>query len=88
MYSEKHCIITVSGPDCYIEGKCLLTDKNQVVKVKTEDYEKWTRGEGNINELMPYLSQSEKHFLSTGVTDEGWDELNQNINKIAIPKAK
>lgn len=86
MYSEKHCIITINGDKCTIEGKCLLTDKTQIVKVLTEDYEKWIKGEGNIEELMPYLTTSERHFIAHGVTDEGWNKINEP--KISIPKAK
>jgi len=86
MYSEKHCIITINGDECTVEGKCLLTDKRQFVKVAKEDYEKWVRGEGAIKTLMPYLTESEMNFLEHGVTDEGWGKVVSP--KISIPKAE
>jgi hypothetical protein len=86
MYSEKNCIITINGNDCTIQGKCLLTDKLQTVSAKTEDYERWVKGEGDIKNLMPYLTQSEMNFIAHGVTDEGWEKVNSP--KISIPKAQ
>ncbi len=88
MYSESNCIVAFDGEDCTIQGKCLLTDELQTVQVKTEDYQKWIKGEGNIDELMPYLNQSEKNFLSHGVTDEGWSKVTEPKPKISIPKAQ
>lgn len=85
MYSEENCIVTINGEDCIIEGRCLLTDKMIKVNAKTEDYEKWVKGEGEIDNLMPYLTASEKHFISHGVTDEGWEKVT-NKEKISIPK--
>ncbi len=38
------------------------------------DYEKWMLGRGNIQDLMPYLSDSEREFIKTGITDAEWDE--------------
>lgn len=77
-YSEKHCIITFCGDgNTIIEGKCLLTEKDQKITVRTDDYEAWVKDEqGDVKSYMPYLSTSESKFLESGVTDEGWNMIN------------
>lgn len=44
------------------------------IPVKEADYEAWQRGEGLIQNLMPYLSADEREFLMTGITADEWND--------------
>jgi len=43
------------------------------IPVNPEDYVLWQTGSGNIQELMPYLNDSDREFILSGITDDEWD---------------
>ena len=55
-------------------GPCVVTGKEVRVTVKAEDLHKYRRG-GYVQDCFPYLSASEREFLISGTSQEGWDIL-------------
>lgn len=45
-----------------------------IIEMEIEDFYKWQKG-ALIQEVLPYLSPSEREFLMTGSTDDEWDEI-------------
>ena len=46
-----------------------------VMLVDRADLDSWEAGNGNIQDIMPYLSPDEREFLMTGITPEEWDDM-------------
>jgi hypothetical protein len=44
------------------------------IDVKPEDLEAWENGEGNIQNIMPYLSADDREFIMTGILPEQWED--------------
>ena len=42
------------------------------ILVTEDQLARWQRGE-RIQNVMPYLSASDREFIMTGITDDGWD---------------
>lgn len=42
------------------------------ILVTEEQLARWQRGE-RIQNVMPYLSASDREFIMTGITDDEWD---------------
>jgi hypothetical protein len=60
-----------------ITKKSLMSGRESTrdLDISKEDYERYERGEGLIQEIFPNLSPSDREFLMTGMTDEEWDWL-------------
>ena len=43
------------------------------ILVTEEQLERWQSGE-RIQNVMPYLSASDREFIMTGITDDEWDQ--------------
>lgn len=43
------------------------------ILVTEDQLERWQRGE-RIQNVMPYLSASDREFIMTGITDDEWDQ--------------
>ena len=43
------------------------------ILVTEDQLERWQRGE-RIQNVMPYLSASDREFIMTGITAEEWDQ--------------
>jgi len=43
------------------------------IPVNPEDYMSWQAGYGNIQDLMPYLSDDHREFILSGITPEEWE---------------
>ncbi len=39
------------------------------------DYQRWREGDGLIQDLMPYLTDSQREYLMTGISDEEWEKM-------------
>lgn len=63
---EKHHLVGCDCPTC---------DTRQMVKVHTENYFKWRRGEGHVQDLMPYLSANDREALMTGICPRCWSGM-------------
>jgi hypothetical protein len=57
-----------------IGGKCRVTGKYYEVFVDKKDYIAWQDGK-NVQDAFPYLTASDREFLITGTSPEGWDLL-------------
>jgi hypothetical protein len=43
------------------------------IPVNPEDFAMWQKGYGNVQDLMPYLNDSDREFILSGITDDEWD---------------
>ena len=59
-----------------IKRKSILTGVERVrdIPVNPEDMLNWEAGGINIQEAMPYLNDSDREFILTGITDEEWNK--------------
>lgn len=44
------------------------------IPVNPEHYALWEIGAGNIQDLMPYLTDYDREFILSGITQDEWDE--------------
>lgn len=54
----------------YISG----IERTRDIPVNPEDLAAWSAGHGSIQDIMPYLNDSDREFILSGITDEEWDE--------------
>lgn len=45
------------------------------IPVDPEDMALWQLGEGNIQDLMPYLTAEDREFILSGITSVEWEEF-------------
>ena len=59
-----------------IKRKSILTgiERSRNIPVNPEDMLNWEAGNINIQEAMPYLNDSDREFILTGITDEEWNQ--------------
>lgn len=59
-----------------IKRKSILTgvERTRNIPVNPEDMAAWEAGYGNIQDLMPYLNDSDREFILSGITDKEWNE--------------
>lgn len=63
------------GQPITINNKCLITGKPFSVTVRINDYIRWRDRETTAQEAFPYLSPSQREFLISGISPDGWDIL-------------
>lgn len=56
--------------DYTIPVTCNMCRTTKTVVVKLDDYEKWVRREGVIQELLHYLSAGDRELLISGTCDD------------------
>jgi hypothetical protein len=61
--------------DMVLEAKCRMCAGKFILFVKGKDYLKWKYGEGFIQDLMPYLSASERELLISETCGDCFDNL-------------
>lgn len=54
-------------------GPCIVTKKQQSVTVKGKDLFAYHGGK-MIQDAFPYLSNAEREWLISGMSEEGWDQ--------------
>jgi hypothetical protein len=65
----------------------LITMKSQMtgvihtkdISMTQDQYDDWLMGADLIQDALPHLSDSEREFLMTGITDEEWDSLADSL---------
>lgn len=59
-----------------IKRKSILTgiERTRNIPVNPDDMVAWQAGLGSIQDLMPYLNDSDREFILSGITDGEWDE--------------
>ena len=45
------------------------------IDMTQDQYDDWLMGDDLIQHALPHLSDSDREFLMTGITDEEWDSL-------------
>ena len=50
-------------------------ERTRDIPVNPEDMIRWQAGHGNIQDLMPYLNDSDREFILSGITSEEWGNL-------------
>ena len=60
----------------WIKRKSILTgvERTRNIPVNPDDMAAWEAGLGNIQELMPYLNDTDREFILSGITSKEWDE--------------
>ena len=67
----------------YIKRKSVISgiERTRNIPVNPDDYIAWKAGFGNLQELMPYLSDNDREFILSGITSEEWDEVFGSIGE-------
>jgi len=57
-----------------IKRKSVITGVERVVNipVNPEDLILWENGDASIDDAMPYLNNSDREFILSGITQEEW----------------
>jgi hypothetical protein len=60
----------------WIKRKSILTgiERTRNIPVNPDDMAVWQTGLGSVQDLMPYLNDSDREFILSGITDGEWDE--------------
>jgi len=50
-------------------------ERTRNIPVDPEDYAMWQKGYGSVQDVMPYLNDSDREFILSGITDGEWDSV-------------
>ncbi len=56
------------------------------IDVTPEQLERFYKREENIQNIMPHLTDSEREFIMTGVTDDEWNDVFQDWDEEESPE--
>ena len=58
-----------------ITRKSVITgiQRTMDIPVNPEDFMAWQEGHGNIQDLMPYLTDDHREFILSGIIAEEWE---------------
>jgi len=61
----------------YIKRKSVITgiERTRSIPVNPDDYIAYRAGVGNMQELMPYLTDEDQEFILSGITPDEWNEV-------------
>ena len=61
----------------YIKRKSVISniERTRNIPVNPDDYFAWQAGHASIQELMPYLTDSDREFILSGITDDEWSTM-------------
>lgn len=61
----------------WIKRKSVITgiERNRNIPVNPDDYFMWKAGLGSIQDLMPYLTDNDREFILSGITDDEWESM-------------
>jgi hypothetical protein len=61
----------------YIKRKSVISgiERTRSIPVNPDDYAAWQAGIGSVQELMPYLTDSDREFILSGITPDEWDAM-------------
>jgi hypothetical protein len=59
-----------------ITRKSVITgiERTRDIPVNPEDYISWQKYDMSIQDAMPYLSDSDREFILTGITSQEWND--------------
>jgi hypothetical protein len=61
--------------DTVLAVQCNVCAADHIIFVKMHDYIEWKNGAGFIQDLMPYLSDSDRELLISGVCGPCFDSM-------------
>jgi hypothetical protein len=61
--------------DTVLAVRCVMCAADHVIFLKMHDYIEWKNGAGFIQELMPYLSDSDRELLISGTCGKCFDSM-------------
>jgi len=61
--------------DTVLAVRCGVCSANHVIFIKMHDYIEWKNGAGFIQDLMPYLSDSERELLISKTCGDCFDRM-------------
>ncbi len=50
-------------------------ERTRNIPVNPDDFFLWKNGDVNIQDSMPYLTDSDREFILSGITDDEWDDI-------------
>jgi hypothetical protein len=59
----------------WIKRKSVISgiERTRNIPVNPDEYLSWQAGVGDIETLMPYLTDSDREFILSGITSDEWD---------------
>lgn len=69
----------------YIKRKSVISgiERTRSIPVNPDDYIAYRAGIGNMQELMPYLTDEDQEFILSGITPDEWNEVFVSIEEEA-----
>lgn len=66
-----------------ITRKSIITgiERTRDIPVNPQHYIMWEKGYGNIHDMMPYLNDSDKEFILSGITEAEWKKAFAEVNE-------
>lgn len=49
-------------------------ERTRDIPVNPEDFITWDKGYGNLQDLMPYLTDSDREFILSGIVPGEWEK--------------
>jgi hypothetical protein len=67
----------------YIKRKSVISgiERTRSIPVNLDDYMAWQAGLGSIQDLMPYLTDSDREFILSGITEEEWNDMFADLDE-------
>lgn len=67
----------------YIKRKSVISgiERTRSIPVNPDDYMAWQAGLGSIQDLMPYLTDSDREFILSGITEEEWNDMFADLDE-------
>lgn len=56
-------------------------ERTRDIPVNPEDYISWQKGHGSIDDLMPYLNDTDKQFIMSGIIHAEWKKAFADIER-------
>lgn len=62
-----------------ITRKSVITgiERTKDIPVNPDDYISWEKGYGNMQDLMPYLTDDDREFILSGIVPGEWGKIGQ-----------
>lgn len=60
----------------WIKRKSVISgiERTRNIPVNPDDFLSWQAGFGSVQDLMPYLTDADREFILSGITEGEWDD--------------
>lgn len=60
----------------WIKRKSVISgiERTRNIPVNPDDFLSWQAGLGSVQDLMPYLTDADREFILSGITEGEWDD--------------